>query len=172
MGIPGGTGLFSPLQMALLGNPSYVKIDDYLANTLRDWRTIIHHMKNNPISVKQLIADIPNFVGFSDACKLGAGGIWSPGTSPCPYVVWKLQWPLDIQNRLISENNINGDISINDLELAGIVLNFIALEIVMPTLQDKHIGTYCDNTSAVSWANKLRTSKSIPAARLLRLLGL
>ena len=35
-----------------------------------------------------------------------------------------------------------------------------------------HIAIFCDNTSAVSWAAKLRTSKSIPAARLLRLLGL
>jgi hypothetical protein len=172
MGIPGGTGLFSPLQMAMLGNPAYIKIDKYLTSTLCDWRTIIHHMKGNPVSVRQLVTDFPNFVGYSDACKLGAGGIWSPGTSPCPYVVWQIQWPLDIQQRLINDDNPEGDISINDLELAGIVLNFLALEVIMPSIENKHVGTYCDNTSAVSWANKLRTSKSIPAARLLRLLGL
>ena len=172
IGIPGGSGLFSPLQMAMIGNPAYVIIDAYLAETLKDWRTIIHYMKNNPCSVLQLVTDFPNFIGFSDACKLGAGGIWSPGTESCPYVVWKLEWPKDIQARLVTDDNPNGDISINDLELAGIVINFIVLEIIMPSLQYKHVGTYCDNTSAVSWANKLRTSRSIPAARLLRLLGL
>ena len=129
-------------------------------------------MKNNPVSVLQLVTDFPNFIGFSDACKLGVGGIWSPGTDTCPYIVWQLERPLEIQRRLVTDDNPNGDISINDLELAGIVINFIVLETIMPSLQNKHIGTYCDNTSAVSWANKLRTSKSIPAAWLLRLLGL
>ena len=60
----------------------------------------------------------------------------------------------------------------NDLELAEIILMFLTVELTTPNIKHKHIGTYCDNTSAVSWANKLRTSKSIPAARLLRMLGL
>ena len=87
MGIPGGTGLFSPLQMAMIGNPKFITITDYLRKTLIDWRSIIQHMKQNPTSVLQLIKDFPNFVGFSDACKLGAGGVWSPDTDPCNYIV-------------------------------------------------------------------------------------
>jgi hypothetical protein len=172
MGIPGGAGLFSPLQMAMLGNPAHIFTSRYLLEALKDWRLIIQHMKANPTSVLQLVTDFPNFVGFSDACKLGAGGVWSPGIDACEYTVWQLEWPEDIQQRLVSTSNHAGDISINDLELAGIIINFIVLEIISPTLKHKHVGTYCDNTSAVSWANKLRTSKSIPAARLLRLLGL
>jgi hypothetical protein len=39
-------------------------------------------------------------------------------------------------------------------------------------LEHKHIGVFCDNTSAVSWAHKLRTSKSIVAGRLLRMIGM
>ena len=75
LGIPGGTGLLSPLQMAMQGNPKFVTVTDYLRDTLKDWRLIIQHMKNNPTSVLQLVKDFPNFVGFSDACKLGAGGV-------------------------------------------------------------------------------------------------
>jgi hypothetical protein len=61
----------------------------------------------------------------------------------------------------------------NDLELAGAVLNWLVLE-CQPhlNLQHKHVGVFCDNTSAVSWAYKLRTSKSIVAGRLLRMLGM
>jgi hypothetical protein len=172
MGIPGGAGLFSPLQMAMLGSPEHIFMSHYLQEALKDWRLIIQYMKRQPTSVMQLVTDFPNFVGFSDACKLGAGGVWSPGTDACPYTVWQLEWPDDIQKRLVTTANPSGDISINDLELAGIIINFIVLEIITPTLKHKHVGTYCDNTSAVSWATKLRTSKSIPAARLLRLLGL
>jgi len=63
-------------------------------------------------------------------------------------------------------------ITINDLELAVIVISMLVLENITTNLIFKHIGTYCNNTSAVSWANRLRTSKCIPAERLLRILGL
>ena len=63
-------------------------------------------------------------------------------------------------------------ITINDLELAAMVLGWLVLEYLCPSLAFCHIGMFCDNTSAVSWATKMRTSKSIPAARLLRFLAL
>ena len=66
-----------------------------------------------------------------------------------------------------------GDLTINDLELAGLVLNWLALECQKGIpLAYHHIGTFCDNTSAVSWTHKLRTSKSVIAGRLLCMLGL
>jgi hypothetical protein len=172
LGVPGGSGLFSPLQAAMVGNPKYINVDKYLKVALEDWRTIIHFQKTHPISVKQLVANIPNIIGYGDACKQGAGGVLTPGTDPHNYIVWQVEWPTDIQQRLVTDTNPKGDISMNDLELAGIILTFLAVELTTPNIQHKHIGTYCDNTSAVSWANKLRTSKSIPAARLLRMLGL
>jgi hypothetical protein len=172
MGIPGGAGLFSPMQVAMAGNPAYIILDPYLTSTLKDWRTIIQFLKHNPTSVLQLVAGYPHLLGYSDACKLGAGGVWSPGLEAFQYIVWQVEWPQDIRENLVTDDNPNGSLSINDLELAGIVLNFLALEIVAPSIKHKHVGTYCDNTSAVSWATKLRTSKSIPAARLLRMLGL
>ena len=172
MGIPGGAGLFSPLQVAMAGDPKYITIDPYLKVALEDWRTIIHFLKIHPISVKQLVANIPNIVCYGDSCKQGAGGVLTPGTEPYKYIVWQVEWPLDIQRRLVTDINPKGDISMNDLELAGIVLTFLAVELTSSNIRHKHIGTYCDNTSAVSWATKLRTSKSIPAARLLRMLGL
>ena len=63
-------------------------------------------------------------------------------------------------------------ITINDLELAAMVLGWLLLECLCPSITFCHIGMFCDNTSAVAWTKKMRTSKSIPAARLLRFLAL
>ena len=63
-------------------------------------------------------------------------------------------------------------LTINDLELAGMVLGWLVLEYVAKDLNYKHIGSFCDNTSAVAWAHKGHTTTSIPAARLLRFLNL
>ena len=62
--------------------------------------------------------------------------------------------------------------TINDLELAGMILNWLAAEYNIPDMENLHIGSFCYNTSTVSWVYKLRTSKSIPAACLLRMLKL
>ena len=73
---------------------------------------------------------------------------------------------------MVNDSNPSGTITINDLELAGIILQVMALTRLGPTLTNKHIALYYDNTSAVSWTYKMRTSASTIAARLIRLLGL
>ena len=172
-GIPGGKGLFSPLQMAMAGNPDFINLTPLIKQTLQDWRCIIHFMEKHPTSVLQLTIDYPSYLGYSDACRLGAGGVWCSGTEHIHPFLWQVEWPKDIQTSLVTDKNPNGTVTINDLELAGAVLNWLALE-SQPhiSLQNKHVGTYCDNTSAVAWAYKLRTSKSLIAAKLLRMLSL
>ena len=59
-----------------------------------------------------------------------------------------------------------------DLELAGMVLGWLILELTINNLAFHHIGLFCDNTSAVAWTHKGSSSTSIPAARLLRFLFL
>jgi hypothetical protein len=172
-GLPAGVALFSPIQMAMKNNPSFIDLTDDLRQTFLDWKFIIQHMKRTPTSVLQLMQNYPDYLGHSDSCGLGTGGTWSSGLKPIKPFLWQLEWPNDIKTRLVSSTNPKGDLTINDLELAGLVLNWLALECQKGLhLAYHHIGTFCDNTSAVSWANKLRTSKSLVAGRLLRLLGL
>ena len=68
--------------------------------------------------------------------------------------------------------NKTGKLTINDLELAGLVLGWLVLEGVCKDLVFKHIGMFCDNMSSVAWAHRGSTSTSLPAARLLRFLAL
>jgi hypothetical protein len=127
-GLPGGTGLFSPIQMAMLGDPQFINLSADLKQALSDWKHIIRVMMNNPTSVLQLISDYPDYIGYSNTCKLGAGGVWCSGIKGLTHIVWKVQWPQAIQDALITEENPSGKITINDLELAGMVLNWLVLE--------------------------------------------
>ena len=171
-GIPGGSGLFSPIQHAMKDTPEFITLTPLLRQTLADWSYMINFLKDHPTHISKLVEDYPAFIGYSDACGMGAGGIWCSGTKPLSPFVWQYEWPGDIQQSLITDRNPTGTLTINDLELAGIALNWLALESSGVPIEESHIGIFCDNTSAVSWAYKLRTSTSIPAGRLLRLIGL
>jgi hypothetical protein len=59
-GLPGGRGLFSPIQMTMAGNPEFIPLTDKLKNCLKDWHAILHHMESHPTSVLQLVMDFPS----------------------------------------------------------------------------------------------------------------
>ena len=164
--IPGGKGLFSPIYHALKGTPPFITISPILKAALLDWRTIIHQFSRMPTSVRLLVPQPPNFLVYTDACFLGCGGITCPGLSDLPHVVWKFEWPSSIKHQ------IGKTLSINDLEMAGIVMGWLVLESIQKDLSFKHVGLFADNTSSVAWTQKGSSTSSIPAARLLRLLSL
>ena len=172
LGILGGKGLFSPIHNAMHGTPSFIKITPILKSTLQDWRTLVQDLARNPTPVLLLIADYPHYIQYTDACGIGAGGVICSGLEAIANIVWQFEWPPLIRDALVTQTNRDGTISINDLELAGMLLGWLVLEYVAPSLDYKHVGSFCDNTSAVAWATKGHTSKSIPAARLLRFLTL
>jgi hypothetical protein len=55
--------------------------------------------------------------------------------------------------------------------MAGLLGQFLVLEHIAP-MQFTHAAAWCDNTPTVSWANKLSSSKSMVAARLVRALAM
>ena len=64
LGIPGGAGLFSPLQMAMRGSPKLIVINRFLKMALEDWRTIIQRLARVPTPVHQLVPDFPSYIGY------------------------------------------------------------------------------------------------------------
>eukprot|EP00957_Ditylum_brightwellii_P144924 11038727-Ditylum_brightwellii.AAC.1 len=78
-GIPNGAGLFSPLQMTMVVAKTEVILTPMLRDAIKDWRIIIHHMRKHLTSVLKLVSDFPHYLGYTDACKLGAGGVWASG---------------------------------------------------------------------------------------------
>jgi hypothetical protein len=174
--IPGGRGLLSPLDHALRNESLKwipIKANHTLRDALRDFRALISLVGHTPTSFKQLIAAVPGYIGYCDASKLGAGGVWFPGSArtDLPPIVWRVAWPPDIQAALVSVSNPTGTISNSDLEMAGLLLHYLVLE-CLADLKHVHVAAWCDNTPTVSWANKLNSSKSRVAARLVRALAL
>ena len=170
--IPGGKGLFSIIHRAMAGLKPFIKITPDIKQTLNDWTTVVRHLASCPTPVRLLVSDFPNYIQYTDACKLGAGGVVVPGMDPFYYYVWQFEWPKDIRDELVSWTNPKGSLTINDLELAGLLLGWLVIEYICGDLRFKHIGSFCDNTSAVAWSLKGHTSTSIVAGRLLRFLAL
>ena len=165
--VPGGQGLLSPLHAALKGTPPFVTITPIIKQTLLDWHSVKQHLALHPTPVSLLVPKYPNFIQYTDACQLSAGGVICPGLDNIKHTVWQFRWPKHIIT--LFDNNT---ITINDLKLAGMVLGWLVLEYVAKDLNYKHIGMFCDNTSAIGWTQKGHTTTSIPAARLLRFLSL
>ena len=55
---------------------------------------------------------------------------------------------------LITAENPAGSITINDLELAGAILGFLALEAQGVDVKYTHLATFCGNMNTVVWAYK------------------
>eukprot|EP00957_Ditylum_brightwellii_P158511 12064911-Ditylum_brightwellii.AAC.1 len=108
--------------VALTGDPDYIRITPFIREALQDWKVIIQYMQCHPTSVRQLVKDYPAFIGYTDAYFLGGGGVRSAGLDSMQPLVWQLEWPPEVNNRIHSISNPDGNLYINDLELAGLVL--------------------------------------------------
>ena len=102
MGIPGGRSLFTPIDMAISGKPSFISIKLTLRQCLEDWRFLIQCMAKTPPSVLQLIIAAPMYISYTDACHLGAGGEWCSGTKCLKPFMWQAEWPQDTQDNLVT----------------------------------------------------------------------
>ena len=102
---------------------------------------------------------------------MGTGGVWLSRTKNIEPVVWLVEWPNDIKAALVTQDNPNRMISVSDLEIVGLLLQYLVLE-GLRALWHKHVGEFCDNTPTVLWAAKLASKRSRIAGRLLRALAI
>jgi hypothetical protein len=140
---------------------------------LRDWSALIRLVGRRPTHVTELAEHPPAYQGFVDASKWGVGGVWFGGTKQLIPIVWFYEWSQTIRNQFCSASNKTGSLTISDLELTGILLQWLVLEHVvdMSTLRDASVSIWCNNLPAVAWMYKFRTSTSLVAARILRALA-
>ena len=125
---------------------------------LRDFGTLIKAVGTRPTHCRELVADAPGYIGYCDASKLGAGGVWLSGRFQLSPVVWRLEWPDDIRRSVVSFANPSGTITNSDLEMAAMLIHYIVLEHLV-SLKHVHVAAWCDNTPTVSWTNKLSSSR-------------
>ena len=148
-----------------------IKVNSNLKEYSRNWRALLHLMSSRPSNVCELIRHKrPAYQGMVDASKWGVGGVWFSGTKQLMPFVWFFQWPREISEQLCTDENLNGSITISDLELIGIFMHWLALEQAVGKDNLKHQSPtiWCDNIPAVSWVYKFRSNVSTLAANILR----
>ena len=110
----------------------------------KDWGQIIREAAAEPTHVNELVAGDADYKGTLDASGEGAGGVWLPGKKEIAPVVWRVEWPQEVRDRLVTFENPAGDITNSDLEMATEVLGWLVLEAVVPT-RHAHVGVCSDN---------------------------
>jgi len=178
IGIPNGWGLLSPI-IATVSTKSRLrnyknkttKLNHATHQALQDWITLLPQALLHPTPCADLLPAPADFGGFCDASKQGAGGVWFGFGKKLPPIVWRVQFPVEIQAQVISHDNPTGTISNSDLEMTGLLLHWLVLE-KFTNLAHMHVAIWCDNTPTVAWATRLLATKAVLAARLLRMLAL
>ena len=161
--------LDNALRIARNRNRSRIIISTELRQALMDWRYIIKLIGERPTFCDELVPTLPTYQGFVDASKWGVGGVWFSGTKNLPPIVWFQKWPKEVQQRLVTDDNPHGNITIAELELFGVFLQWLVLEqaVAAEDLERKSVAIWCDNLPAVAWLYKMRNSGSKFAARIL-----
>ena len=165
-----GNGLLSPFYKVLAKQPRFVFLhrNKQLTQALQECRIFI----SSPTKCSSLIRAWPDFVGIKDASKQGVGGIIIGENKAVPPTVFRLQWPEDIRNDIISTTNPTGTITNSDLEMAGLLLLWLVMEEVCPLLDGAHVALFSDNSPTVHWVERLASRHSKVAMQLIRALAL
>jgi hypothetical protein len=140
------------------GDPKfiYLPVGGKVRNALRDAIALTLEAAKRPTHVREIVAAATGAVGNCDASAFGAGGVWYGGSDLEQPIVWRVVFPTDIQQNVVSDDNPTGTITNSDLELAAILLHHLVLEQAMGMRHMKTV-TFSDNTPAVAWVYKMHS---------------
>jgi hypothetical protein len=173
IGIPAGKALFGPVNRLMAMKPKQVvwKRCPEVQQSLQDWRQLIRESAKEPTHVNELVPGPPTYKGTLDASGEGVGGIWVSGTDHIAPIVWRVPWPKEVRDRLVTQDNMSGDITNSDLEMAAEILGWLVLEAVVST-RHAHVGMCSDNSATVAWQTRWASKRSRVANCLLRVLAI
>eukprot|EP00957_Ditylum_brightwellii_P046348 3517358-Ditylum_brightwellii.AAC.1 len=82
--------------MAMKGSPEYIRLIPWIREVLIDWTFLVKYLMTHPTLVRQLVGNYLPYLGYMDACLLGAGGGWMSGTDNLQPLVWQIEWLLEV----------------------------------------------------------------------------
>jgi len=173
LAIPGGTGMFSQLQLALRhSDRARVRLTQAVHDQLADFEYLTDDLGSRPTRIAEVVPTEPEHVGACDAARPGMGGVWIPKDSlGLPPLVWREPFPACIQDNLVTFENPHGTINNSELEMAGVVCHQEIL-VQETDCREVTLATLGDNIASVSWVKRGSVSAATPAAYLLRLQAL
>jgi hypothetical protein len=169
--LPGARGLFSILQESLRKSDRHrVRITKAVWDMAADFRTIAQSLQTRPTRLQELVPSTPAYIGASDACIQGMGGVWFDATADehSPPMLWRAPFSPAIQGALVTSDNPNGTLSISDLELTAMIAHKEVLATSRP-IAERTIWMATDNRAAMSWSHKGSATSTAARAYLLRL---
>jgi hypothetical protein len=110
----------------------------------------------------------PHLLGNRGCIWFGHGGTWLSTNSLVAPLLWRAPFSQELQNSLVSSENVSGTITNSDLEQLALVCH----PDVLTSHHDIREHTICalsDNTAAVSRDRRGSTSVNAPSAYLCRL---
>ena len=164
LGIPGCRGLFSALQLALnKASAGRIRVTAKLRHHLDTFASLAADVISRPTHLAEIVPEEPALFGAHDAAKLGMGGVfWDEDLEPR---VWRFEYPEDVKRRLVSSDNLSGDVTNSDFEQAG-------RQAQLCVMADNFDLAYCtiengtDNTPALSRGDKGAVSSDGPDSLL------
>jgi hypothetical protein len=89
---------------------------------------LIQELACQPTHISKLVDQDADYIGFCNVSAFGARGVWfSRGKSSAPSL-WRFEFSPDITRQVILDKNPTGTLTNSDLEMAGVLLQFVALE--------------------------------------------
>jgi hypothetical protein len=172
--IPAGRGLLSPFNAVLKAAPRliYLHKNKAVLVALQECRAFLRESGIKPTKCKSLVTDWPDYIGVKDASAHGVGGIIIGEAKAVPPTVFRMQWPSDITAQVVSHSNPTGTLTNSDLEMGGLLLLWLIMEAVCPSLDGAHVALFSDNSPTVHWVQRMASKQSVVAMQLIRALAL
>ncbi len=135
------------------GSPKHITLgaNSEVRAALEDLCTLLHILTLWPTHVRELVPDMPQYVGYHNVAADRAGGVWFSLVNNMSLVVWRAAFLQDITSKVVSDDNPEGRLTNSNLELAAEVMAVGIALAVAPTIKHVLLGTLCDNTPTVSW---------------------
>ena len=181
LALPGSRHLFSQMQKALsTATKTRIALKKGVHQALDDFRWMHANISTRPTRIAELIPLTPQALGYHDASgSQGAGGVWFPtpdlvprvGTQENTPLLWRVPWPQDLIDKLVSEKNPDGSVTSADFELAGGLLQLDTLAHCYD-VRERTIVSKTDNLNTMFWERKGSCTTNSSPAYLLRLFGI
>jgi hypothetical protein len=174
LALQGSKGLLSPCNRLLRKRPDvvYFHWNPPLFSAIKDMRTLLRESTTRPTRCKELVTGWPDYVGVCDASSFGVGGVIIGKLSECRPTLFRLQWPPNITESVVSDKNRGGNLTNSDLEMASLLLLWLMIEHVCSSLTEKRVALFSNNSPTVSWVQRMACRSSLIAKQLIHVLAL
>eukprot|EP00986_Skeletonema_menzelii_P004917 scaffold1721_cov105-Skeletonema_menzelii.AAC.2 len=171
---PAGKGLLSHCNDVMRTEPSFIHLrtNKELYEAISSIRGFLHESIAHPTKCKQLVQGHPHYIGIDDASGCGVGGVILGERDAVVPTVFRLEWPQEIRDALVSFDNPEGSITNSDLEFVGLLLTWLVMEQICPDLVNKHVALWSDNQPSVCWLKRMASKNSYIAKCILQIIAL